>query len=80
MTTYNCAALQLQVAELETEIQCLHEMELQLHVQIKMLHQREKHSIRMHNEVEKEYWDLHDELQKVVNRNNCSPPLPPPPT
>ncbi|XP_062709477.1 uncharacterized protein LOC134288485 [Aedes albopictus] len=81
-----CEALRLQVAELESELQCIREMEQQLQSQIAASRQREHDAIRVRNEAEKQYWDLHEEVQQIINRSEdhsadgaCSPPLPPPP-
>lgn len=74
------------MAELESELQCLRETELQLQSQIEAGRQREYEAIRLQNVAEKEYWDLHDEVQEIINRekdratnDHCSSPLPPPP-
>nr|XP_019561677.2 coiled-coil domain-containing protein 158-like [Aedes albopictus] len=84
--TKECEALRLQMAELESELQCLRETELQLQSQIEAGRQREYEAIRLQNVAEKEYWDLHDEVQEIINRekdratnDHCSSPLPPPP-
>ncbi|XP_062707720.1 uncharacterized protein LOC134288057 [Aedes albopictus] len=79
-------ALQHQIAELQDEIKCLRSREKQLQSQIEASQLREKKVIRLRKEAEKEYWDLHEEIEDIINRNvdqptdgACSSSLPPPP-
>lgn len=81
-----CASLQRQLRELEKKIQCLCETEQRLQSQIKAAHQRELKATRLREEAEKEYWDLHNEIEQIIERNvdvsvdsECSSSLPPPP-
>nr|XP_029717318.1 vicilin-like seed storage protein At2g18540 [Aedes albopictus] len=55
-----CEALRLQVTELESELQCLRGVEQQLQSHIIRSRQREHEAIRVRNEAEKQYWDLHE--------------------
>ncbi|XP_062538216.1 uncharacterized protein LOC134206502 [Armigeres subalbatus] len=79
-----CEALQLQLAELETKIQCLRGTTQRLQSQLEA-QQREYKSDRQRNKAVTEYWNLHNEVQQFVRRNQDrpvdegSPPLHPPP-
>lgn len=58
-------------------------MEQQLPSQITASSQRQHKAILVRNEAEKQYWDLHEKAQKIINRSEdqssdgaCSSPLP----
>ncbi|XP_055615068.1 ribosome-binding protein 1-like [Toxorhynchites rutilus septentrionalis] len=81
-----CETLQLQVGKLEREINGLRVTEQQFQLQIEAILRREQEAIRRQSEAEKEYGDLLEEVQQIINRyegrsDDCSfsAPLPPPP-